>query len=422
VGVHAWVDATSGIAGDMLLGSLIDAGADLQAIQKTVDCVIPGAVRLDLRTVTRSGQRASKLDVHPFHADPPHRSWHEIRDLLISAPLTDPIRQQALSVFTALAKAEARVHGVPADTIHFHEVGALDSIADIVGVCAALVQLRVDTLSVSTIALGAGRTSAAHGDLPVPVPAVLELAQGWRVQAGGTGELTTPTGMALISALAHTSEDLPPLTIHRTGVGAGSKDTHEHPNITRVVIGQLAPQPLEYNADAAVVLETNVDDLDPRLWPGVIARILKAGAADAWLVPIGMKKGRPAHTLTVLAHPHHAESLREIIFIETSTIGIREATVRKFSLPRGWVDVSIEPDGTIPIKIAHRGGSIVQATPEFEHVAALAEDQGRPERIILQEAALAAAKAGLVPGGAVPPHTHPEPRNPRGPGRKDSDR
>jgi len=420
--LHAWVDATAGIAGDMLLAALIDAGADLDAVQQTIESVIPGAVQLELNSVTRAGQRASKVDVRILGADPPHRRWHTIRDLLAAAPLTGSLRQRGLSVFRALAEAEADVHGVPVDTIHFHEVGALDSIADIVGVCAALGQLGVGTLSASTIALGAGRVSTAHGDLPVPVPAVLRLAKGWRVHAGGTGELTTPTGMALIAALGDTSEDLPPLTIQRTGVGAGTKDTHQRPNITRVVIGQPAPRPTGETGDAAVLLETNVDDLDPRLWPGVISRILTAGAADAWLVPIVMKKGRPAHTLAVLAHPHQAEPLRDTIFAETSTIGIRETTLRKSALPRCWVNVLTDDGSTVPIKLAHRDGSIIQATPEFDFVAELAETQGRPPRVVLEEAVLAAATAGLVPGAAVPPHTHSEPSGRSGSGRKDSDR
>ncbi len=418
--LHAWVDATAGVAGDMLLGALIDAGADLAGVQRAVEAVIPGAVRLDLHSVTRAGQRASKLDVRIVGTDHPHRRWHTIRDLLIEAPLTDSVRQRALSVFRALAEAEAEVHGVPVDTIAFHEVGALDSIADIVGVCAALESLGIGTISASTIALGAGRVSTAHGDLPVPVPAVLRLAQGWRVQAGGTGELTTPTGMALIAALGEASEDLPALTVHRTGVGAGTKDIDRRPNITRVVIGQLA-RPTGDTGDTAVLLETNVDDLDPRLWPGVISRILTAGAADAWLVPIVMKKGRPAHTLSVLAHPHQAEPLRDIIFAETSTIGIRETAVRKAALARGWVDVPVAGGDHIPIKIAYRDGSIVQATPEFDDVAALAAAQGRSARSVLQEATTAAATLGLVPGAAIP-DIRSEPTGRSASRRKDSDR
>ena len=419
--LHAWVDATAGVAGDMLLAALIDAGADLAVVRRAIEGVIPGAVRLDLKSVTRAGQRASKIDVHVRCADPPHRQWLAIRDLLTTTPLADPIRQRALSVFRALADAEAEVHGVPVDTIGFHEVGALDSIADIVGVCAALEHLGIGTISASTIALGAGRVSTAHGDLPVPVPAVLRLAQGWRVEAGGTGELTTPTGMALIAALGDASEDLPPLTVHRTGVGAGTKDIHQRPNVTRVVIGQPARRPTIDPGEASVLLETNVDDLDPRLWPGVITRILEAGAADAWLVPIVMKKGRPAHTLSVLAGPDQAEPLRDIIFAETSTIGIRETVVRKSALARGWVDVPVAGGGRVPIKIAYRDGSILQATPEFDDVAELADLQGRSARIVLQEATTAAAETGLVPGAAVP-DIRGEPSGRSDPRRKDSDR
>jgi uncharacterized protein (TIGR00299 family) protein len=421
---HLWVDASAGIAGDMLLGALLDAGADLGVVAAAVESVLKGAVELRVSTVTRAGLRATKIDVDLHATDPPHRTWRTIADLLARAALDDNVRQRAMTVFARLADAEATVHGIPAADVHFHEVGALDSIADVVGVCAALTDLGVHSLSAGAVAVGSGRVRVAHGEIPVPVPAVAQLALGWTVHAGGDGELTTPTGMALIAALCGRCEELPALTVRAVGVGAGTRDVKGRPNVTRVVLGSVAePNPVAAPSAplaggvevvpsagtdpdpapgaAAMVLEANVDDLDPRLWPGVLDRLLLAGAADAWLVPILMKKGRPAHTLCVLCAPAQAPILRAVIFDWTSTIGVRQQPAAKFALPRGWVDVAVDA-GSVPIKIAHSGGVIVQATPEFDDVAALATISGRPPREVLAAAAAAAGAAGLTPGAPLP--------------------
>jgi hypothetical protein len=383
----------------MLLGALLDAGAGVDFVQSAVDAVLAGAVRVRVRAVTRSGLRALKADIDPVAADPPHRTWRDIRELLEAATLPERVRDRALAVFARLAGAEAAVHGVAADEVHFHEVGALDSIGDVVGVCAALEDLGVTTLSAGSVAVGSGRVRSSHGELPVPVPAVLRLAEGWEVHAGGDGELATPTGMALLRTLCSACEDLPSMRVEAAGVGAGGRDIAGRPNVVRVVIGTRTPSP---DGEPSTVLEANVDDLDPRLWPGILAGLLEAGAADAWLVPIVMKKGRPAHTLTVLCSPGSADELREQIFRETSTLGVRESARRKVALERTFVDVAVAGE-KVPVKVAHRDGRIVQAMPEFENVAALARRQGRPERVVLQEAIAAATAAGLTVGAPVPP-------------------
>ncbi|GIF00873.1 nickel pincer cofactor biosynthesis protein LarC [Paractinoplanes rishiriensis] len=404
---HVWVDASAGVAGDMLLGALLDAGADPRAVQHAVDTVIPHAVRLNPTTVTRAGLRAVHVDVQPLTADLPQRTWPAIHDLLFRSDLPERVRERASAVFARLADTEAHVHGIPADDVHFHEVGALDSIADIVGVCAALEELGVATLSAGEVAVGSGRVHTAHGDLPVPVPAVAHLAQGWRVRAGGTGELATPTGMATIRALADRCEDLPPMRIDTIGIGAGRRDTPGRANVVRVLVGAPTPTaPSDSPGDPAVLLEANIDDLDPRLWPEILAALLRDGAADAWLVPITMKKGRPAHTLSVLCHPDHTQTLRERIFRDTSTLGVRETGLRKHALPRSFIDVEVA-DGSVAIKVGHRRGVIVQVMPEFDQVAALARRLGRPERQVLAEASAAAAAAGLVIGAPVPGHASP---------------
>jgi pyridinium-3,5-bisthiocarboxylic acid mononucleotide nickel chelatase len=393
---HAWIDASAGVAGDMLLGALIDAGASMEAVRNAVDLVIPGSVRILAEPVQRAGLRALKADVQLLVDNPPHRTWRDIQALL--AVLPAGVLSRATAVFARLAEAEGVVHGVPAEDVHFHEVGALDSIADVVGVCAALADLGVTSVSAGEVALGSGRVRTAHGELPVPAPAVAELARGWRVRAGGAGELATPTGMAVIRALAGACEDLPSMTVDSIGIGAGGRDVAGRPNVVRVLLGRSSSSPA-----GAVLLEANVDDLDPRLWPGVLSGLLADGASDAWLVPIVMKKGRPAHTLTVLCDPALVPALRARIFTDTSTLGVRESDRRKTALSRYFVDVEVPGGGTVAVKVGHADGVIVQVMPEFEDVARLAGAQGRPERLVLQEAIGAATAAGLVVGAAVKP-------------------
>ncbi|GAB3274614.1 nickel pincer cofactor biosynthesis protein LarC [Kineosporia babensis] len=394
---HAWIDASAGVAGDMLLGALIDAGASLDAVRQAVAAVIGDAVTIEASTVTRAGLRATYAQVALQQDDPPHRTWTTIQQMLTAAPLPAPVRDNALKVFAALAEAEGRVHGVPASDIHFHEVGALDSIADVVGVCAALNDLGVGSLSAGPVAVGSGRVRAAHGSIPVPVPAVVELAQGRRIQAGGDGELTTPTGMALIAALAPTDEDLPGIAIQKSGTGAGTKDFADRPNVTRVLLGKSP----SHSRSQAVQLEANIDDLDPRLWPGVLRHLMQTGADDAWLVPILMKKGRPAHQLTVLAHPTRADQLEKQILQHTSTLGVRRTTYTKRALARGWIDVPV--DGSpLAVKIGHDQGLVLQVMPEFDAVAALAEELGWSERRVLAAAFAAAETFGWSIGSPPP--------------------
>ncbi len=398
---HAWIDASAGVAGDMLLGALVDAGADLTVVQQAVEAVIADSVRLTSTPVTRAGQHASRISVEVFTQDIPVREWRAINDLIVTADLAAPIRDRATATFGRLAEAEGRVHNLPAADVHFHEVGALDSIADIVGVAAALHSLEIDSISASAIAVGSGRSRGTHGDMGVPVPAVVELAAGWKLFAGGSGELTTPTGMALVSALAERCENLPLLTLQASGSGAGSRDTPGRPNLTRVLIGERVMHSDDDLSETDVLMEANVDDLDPRLWPGVLTSLMRAGAADAWLVPIIMKKGRPAHTVSVLARPDQAGDLRYLLLTLTSTIGVRETRVRKTALPRGWVDL-ILGGSCISIKIAHRHGTIWQVTPEFDDLERAADEQDLSPITVLEQAMAAALAAGLVAGAPVP--------------------
>jgi uncharacterized protein (TIGR00299 family) protein len=392
----AWVDASAGASGDMLLGALVGAGADLAVLQAAVDALGTEPVRLTASSVTRAGLAATKVDVTAPASDV-RRTWPGVRELLEGAGLGAPVRDLALDVFGRLARAEAAAHGIPADEVHFHEVGALDSLADVVGVCAALNELAVSAVHCTPVTLGQGSVRTEHGLLPVPGPAVLAvLAEaGAPVGSGDVdGEACTPTGAALLAATVTGWGGLPGLRISATGTGAGSRDTEGRANVLRVVLGEPADTVDTDHTDDAVVLEANVDDLDPRVWPGVLTALLAAGASDAWLTPILMKKGRPAHTLSALAPPQLVDAVRRVMFTESSTIGVREHRVGKRALPRETRTVRVD-GAEVRVKVALLDGQVVNASPEYDDVAAAALALGRPVKAVLAAAA-AAAQADLA--------------------------
>ncbi|MDQ1626184.1 MAG: pyridinium-3,5-bisthiocarboxylic acid mononucleotide nickel chelatase [Actinomycetota bacterium] len=380
----AWFDCQAGASGDMFLGALVDAGAPLSTLQAAVDAVGVEPVRLERRAVTRQGIAATKVDVQAPPSDVT-RTWADIRGLLERAPLDDAVRARSLDVFARLARAEAAAHGIGADEVHFHEVGALDAIADVVASCAGLWALGISEAVASSVTLGSGTASGAHGVVPVPGPAVLALLAeaGAPVQSGpSAAETCTPTGAALLAATVSAWGGLPLMTVTATGVGAGSRDDDGIANVLRVVIGDRVDVD---GSTEAVVLSANVDDLDPRLWPAVLARLLDAGADDAWLTPILMKKGRPAHTLSVLTDRGRAESLRRVVFTETSTIGLREQVVTKHALARELRTVDVDGE-SVRVKVALLDGAVVNATPEFDDVVAAASRLGRPVKSVLAAA------------------------------------
>ena len=365
-----WLDASAGASGDMLLGALVDAGVPLQVISDAI-----GALGLDIRLETsrveRGGIGATYVDVLT-RDDQVSRSWRDVRQL---------VSGRAHDVFARLAEAEARIHGVPVEDVHFHEVGAHDALADVVGSVAGFAHLGLTALHCSTVSLGSGTSRGAHGPLPVPVPAVLALLEGVPVQAGlSPYEMTTPTGAALLATLVTDWGPLPPMRPVATGYGAGTRDPQEVANVLRLTVGE----PLEQAGDA-VLLEANVDDLDPRLWPHVLDQLMAAGAQDAWLTPILMKKGRPAHTLAVLCGEEDADRLRAKVFEETSTIGMRQSPVKKHALERTESTVHVEGQ-PIRVKTAWLEGRPVNANPEWTDVVSAAAATGRPAKQLLEEA------------------------------------
>jgi uncharacterized protein (TIGR00299 family) protein len=387
-----WIDASAGASGDMLLGALVGAGADLAVLQAAVDGLGTEPVRLVRHQVTRGGLAATKVDVDVAPSDV-RRTWPDVRTLVEGAGLAAPVRDRALDVFARLAQVEGAAHGIDPEEVHFHEVGALDSLADVVGVSAALHALGVTDVRCGPLALGRGEVRTRHGVLPVPVPAVLGLlaGSGAPVAAGEVdGEACTPTGAALLASVVTAWGPMPAMTVTAAGSGAGGRDPHGRPNVLRAVLGEPVTTAGAPAYDEAVVLEANVDDLDPRVWPAVLAALLAAGASDAWLTPILMKKGRPAHTLSVLSSRAALDAVRRVVFTESSTIGVREHRVAKTALDRDLRTVVV--DGCdIAVKVARLDGVVVNVAPEYDDVAAAAVRLGRPVKAVLA-AAIAAAE------------------------------
>jgi uncharacterized protein (TIGR00299 family) protein len=391
--VIGWLDCGSGASGDMLLGALLDAGVPLEVVAEAIAAVSPEPVTVETSRVTRAGFTAVRAHVRAADSAV-HRTWPDVRALLDVAPLDAHVRERARASFARLATAEAAVHGRAPDEVHFHEVGALDAIADVVGVCAALAHLDLSVLHASPVAVGAGRVHTAHGSLPVPPPAVAELLRGIPSYGGPVEEeLCTPTGAALLAEWVTAWGPQPAMVGEVVGVGAGGHDPPGHPNALRLMLGDAAAATAAEAqvTGAPLLLECNVDDLDPRLWPAVLAQLLEVGASDAWLTPILMKKGRPAHTLSVLVASERAEEVRAEIFTETTTLGLRETSVRKHALERRAATVEINGI-LVEVKLGVLDGRVVNAQPEYDHVAAVAAATGRPLKSVLASA-IALARA-----------------------------
>jgi uncharacterized protein (TIGR00299 family) protein len=387
--VIGWLDCASGASGDMLLGALVGAGVPLEVIDGAVQRVAPEHVRLRVETVQRAGLAATRVHVDTAESQV-HRTMRDVRELL-GAPGLDPrVRERALLTFERLARAEGDVHGTHPDDVHFHEVGALDAIADVVGVCAGFVHLGLDRLVASTISVGSGTVRAAHGRLPVPPPAVVELLRGWVSEAGPAArELCTPTGAALIATWAEGQGAQPAMAVDSVGVGAGGTDLPGHPNVVRLLVGAPAAH---HGPQELLVLEANVDDLDPRLWPALLSQLMDIGAADAWLTPILMKKGRPAHTVSVLIDPAGRDAALGVLYTGSSTLGVREHVVSRSVLQRAEITVAVDGHA-LRVKTARHDGRVVNVQPEYEDVVQVAAATGRPLKVVLAQAIAAASTA-----------------------------
>ncbi len=370
----AWLHPFSGIAGDMTLGALLDAGAELSFVISTLEGLNVDGWSLTTEQVDRNGIRATRavVDAPEQHH---HRRWSDIRLLLEQASLPDRVQARALAVFEALAVAEGEVHGLPPDEAHFHEVGALDAIVDIVGSCAALESLNIDEVASGPVAVGVGSISAAHGILPNPPPAVVNLLEGIpTVSVDIDMELTTPTGAAIVKALADRVGPMPDMTIAGSGYGAGTRDLPDRANVTQVVVGTSTEVETAGGKGVETVTElsTNLDDVTGEVLGHAIGQLVDAGALDAWATPIVMKKGRPAHTLSVLATPTDAPRLVDIMMSATGTLGVRTRQIERTVAARRMVTVSVDGHH-VDVKV-----SDFRVKAEFDHVLAAAKALGLP--------------------------------------------
>ena len=387
-----FLDAPSGLAGDMIIAALVDLGVPARAVEEALEVLPLRGYHVHFGTRVRSGIVASSFDVHVEGAQP-QRTYGAIRAMLDAAPLPEGVKARAQRTFHRLAVAEAKVHRTAIDDVHFHEVGAVDAVVDVVGSAAALEHLGAE-LVVSPLPMGRGYTKAAHGTLPLPPPAVVECLVGLPTyDAGIEFELVTPTGAAIVGAQASGSARWPAMSPERVGWGAGTADLADRPNVLRAVLGATtaAGRGLE-GAATHSVLEANVDDATGELAAAWIEALLAAGALDAWATPITMKKGRPALTISALAPVERAEAVAHALLRETSSLGVRRVDVTRAERPRRMIQVDT-PYGTIPVKVAEGPFGPAQVKPEFDACAAAARAHGVPVREVVR-AALAAAATG----------------------------
>src|SRR5579863_1080731 len=373
-----YLDAFSGISGDMAVGALLDAGAPAAEVLDALRSLDTGA-RYEVEKTARRGITASKFRVHLDGAPQKHRHLSHILKMIDAAPLGSRAKSNSSAVFEKLGQAEAKVHGVPIERVHFHEVGAADSIADIVGACVALDLLGVEQVHVSAINVGSGTVNTEHGVLPVPAPATAALLTGIPVYARGPEmELTTPTGAAIASTLGRSFGPLPAMRISSIGHGAGDRDFREQANVLRVLVGEHSSAP---ESTVVSVIEANIDDSSPQVLGYALDRLMEAGALDVSLSPLQMKKNRPGSLLRVIARPEDQERLAKMVFAETSTLGLRIHTAERRVEERRMVEVET-PWGKVLGKVSG------QATfaPEYDDCRALAEKNNVPLKRVLTAA------------------------------------
>jgi pyridinium-3,5-bisthiocarboxylic acid mononucleotide nickel chelatase len=445
----AYLECFSGMSGDMFLGALVDAGVPARVLEETVAALNAAAnlgARLEISRVVRSGISATKVDVwvngekdlpreefweredshahasetvhhdHEHHEhshlhdgessrteapsafaqgrSAPHEHSHgrgltEIRGIISAAAISDRAKKTAIAIFGALGAAEANVHNTPIEDIHFHEVGAVDAIVDIVCAAVGAEALGVDEIICSPLNVGGGTVKCAHGTFPVPAPATVELLKDAPVYSSGVqAELVTPTGAAIVKTLASRFAAFPEMKIEKSGYGAGSRDFPGHPNVVRLTIGEAASHALASKtaSQTITVLEANLDDLNPQVFGYVLDRLLEEGALDAFALPVQMKKNRPGTLLTVLCKPEDASKLTQLIFTETSTLGVRRREEVRQTLARRWESVHTAW-GEVRIKIASMNGTVTNYAPEYEDCRRIAAEHRVPLKTVMQEAA-----------------------------------
>ena len=420
----AYLECFSGISGDMFLGALVDAGVPARLLEETVAALNIGA-RIEFSRANRCGIMATKVDVyahgekdrpraapgrghhdeheHDHHdhvhedsaarASAPHqahehgRALQEIKGIVAQAAISPAAKNTAVAIFESLGAAEAKIHGIAVEKVHFHEVGAVDAIVDIVCAAVGIQALGVDEIVCSPLNVGGGTVECAHGTFPVPAPATVELLKGVPVYSSGIqAELVTPTGAAIVKTVAARFSAFPETKIEKAGYGAGTRDFPGHANVVRLVVGETAPQlAAKTNQESVSVLEANLDDLNPQVFGYAMDRLLEEGALDVFGMPVQMKKNRPGTLLTVLCKPEDAAKLTQILFAETTTLGVRRREETRVVLARKWVTVATQW-GEVRMKVASMNGTITNYAPEYEDCRRIAADRHLPLKSVMQAA------------------------------------
>jgi len=395
----AYFDCFSGISGNMILGALLDAGLELSTLEEALSGLRVSGYRIVVRKVRKRHIAGTLVEVE-IEEKGAERHLGDVLEIIEQSDLPDDVKESCKAIFTRLAEAEARVHGAGVDDIHFHEVGALDAIVDVVGSVAGLRLLGVERIYASPVHVGHGTVECAHGLLPVPAPATLELLRGVPIYGRDVeAELVTPTGAAILTTLAQGFGAAPPMRVERVGYGAGSRDL-PLPNLLRVSIGSTAEGIEEYEEDIVTLIETNIDDMNPQLYEHVMGRLFAVGALDVFLTPIQMKRGRPGIQFSVLVREEHVAAVLDILFTETTTIGVRTCQMRRWKLARERVVVETRY-GPVRVKIARRGRAVLNIAPEYRDCQRIASDRGVPLKEVYQAALNAARQMDREADGSL---------------------
>lgn len=381
----AYFDCFSGISGDMTLGALVDAGCAVEQLREGLrDLQVPGW-DLTAEKVWKNGMAATYVNVKTEDQST-HRSLNAILEILQKSQLAPAVRERAAAIFQKLGEAEARVHDVPLEKIHFHEVGAVDAIVDIVGACIGFEVLGIEKFACSALNVGGGTAKMAHGVLPVPAPATANLLQGKPTYSNGVQkELVTPTGAAIVATLCDAFGPQPAMSVSAIGYGAGTADLEGQPNVLRIMVGEAADKTVAGFDEEIGVIEANLDDMNPQIYGYFLEKALGAGALDVYTTPVQMKKNRPGTLLTVLCKPQDTNTLMSLIFAETTTFGARTYRAQRRVLPREWVSVATEY-GDVRIKVSRVNGRILHVAPEYDDCRKLAVEKNVPLQRVIAEA------------------------------------
>ena len=381
----AYFDCFSGISGDMTLGALVDAGCAVEQVREGLRGLQVPGWELTAEKVWKNGMAATYVNVKTEDQST-HRSLNVILEILQKSQLAPAVRERAAAIFQKLGEAEARVHDVPLEKIHFHEVGAVDAIVDIVGACIGFEVLGIEKFACSALNVGGGTAKMAHGVLPVPAPATARLLTGKPTYSNGVQkELVTPTGAAIIATLCDAFGPQPAMSVSAIGYGAGTADLEGQPNVLRIMIGEVAEKTVAGFDEEIAVIEANLDDMNPQIYGYFLEKALGAGALDVYTTPVQMKKNRPGTLLTVLCKPQDTNALMSLIFAETTTFGARTYRAQRRVLPREWVSVATEY-GDVRIKVSRVNGRILHVAPEYDDCRKLAVEKNVPLQKVIAEA------------------------------------